>query len=568
MKTLLKFLYSIVLLKCSLSALNCAGEAPPSGGPVDTTPPKIIATYPEPNTVEFSGNRITIQFDEHVDPRSVEESIFISPHLGILEFDWSGKTVEIRFSEQLRPATTYVLTVGTDVVDVRNRNRMESSFSLAFSTGVGIDSGIIRGRVYDEKPEGVMVFAYRFDSATVGSLSPSEEKPHYLTQTGKAGFFELSHLAFGTYRLFAIRDQFKNLLYDPTVDDVGVYSRDIVIDSHHPRFNEVKFQLTKEDTTRPQLFEASAPDERHVLLRFSEPLDPSRASPGSVEIQDTVNATPLTVHEAFVDLTKPSTMVLVTAAQSSGRVYRVSVDNVYDVSGNRINPVLNRAVFPGSSRPDTAAPRPVFFSISDSARQIPLRPRVTVYFDDAVRKQGAEAALQLVDSTGKMVVGSFRWETSAALGFLPNEDLLSKAWYNLRLRLDDIMDMAGNRLSDSVIVRRFETLDRASLGSLEGELIDETGGRDSTAYILRVAGVGQNRKSSYEAKLHHPGRFEMTNLTEGFYVLSVSRDDDNNGRYSFGRPIPFQPSEIFSFYPDTLRIRARWPLQGVVIHLK
>ena len=106
--------------------LSCAVQVPPSGGPPDTIPPQIIASDPAPGTLHFRGSRFTLRFSEYVDRRSVEESIFISPSVGTLEFDWGSTDVDITFRDSLRPSTTYILTVGTDVIDKRNRNRMES----------------------------------------------------------------------------------------------------------------------------------------------------------------------------------------------------------------------------------------------------------------------------------------------------------------------------------------------------------------------------------------------------------------------------------------------------------
>ncbi|MEX0737056.1 MAG: Ig-like domain-containing protein, partial [Bacteroidota bacterium] len=132
--------------------LSCAGQVPPEGGPVDTDPPLIVSTIPPPGTTLFAGDRVILEFDEYVDRRSVEQSIFVSPPVGSLEFDWSGREVEITFSDRLRENTTYVVNIGTDVVDLRNRNKMAQAFSFAFSTGGEIDFGAIEGKVYTSKP--------------------------------------------------------------------------------------------------------------------------------------------------------------------------------------------------------------------------------------------------------------------------------------------------------------------------------------------------------------------------------------------------------------------------------
>src|SRR5260221_3050055 len=120
--------------------VGCAGQVQPSGGPVDTTPPLIVASYPQPNALRFKDRKILLKFSKYVDRSSVERSIFFSPPAGVPSYDWSGTDVEISFPDTLRQDRTYILTVGTDVVDLRNHNRMASSFASPFSTSEQVDS--------------------------------------------------------------------------------------------------------------------------------------------------------------------------------------------------------------------------------------------------------------------------------------------------------------------------------------------------------------------------------------------------------------------------------------------
>ena len=129
--------------------IQCAGQIQPPGGPPDTVPPRIIRTLPDSNAVRVQTGSVELEFSEYVDRRSVEESIFISPYVGELQFDWSGTQVTFTFPQSLRRNTTYVVNVGTDVADLRAQNRMSSGFTLAFSTGDSIDQGYISGRVFD-----------------------------------------------------------------------------------------------------------------------------------------------------------------------------------------------------------------------------------------------------------------------------------------------------------------------------------------------------------------------------------------------------------------------------------
>ena len=93
-----KILFVFAVLYCIAFFAGCANQQPPSGGEDDKVPPKIKYLYPRPNTVNFSGNELTIEFDEYVDRRSFIDAFFVTPKpKGTLSYDWSGKEVTVKF---------------------------------------------------------------------------------------------------------------------------------------------------------------------------------------------------------------------------------------------------------------------------------------------------------------------------------------------------------------------------------------------------------------------------------------------------------------------------------------
>ncbi len=123
--------YSAILFLFIFS--DCANQLPPGGGEVDKIPPRIIEVYPEQGTTNFNDDYFEIGFSEYVDKRSVKDAVFISPAIdGTLDFDWSGKYVRVYFPDSLKKNVTYVVTIGTDVVDLNNKNRMAEAYTLIF----------------------------------------------------------------------------------------------------------------------------------------------------------------------------------------------------------------------------------------------------------------------------------------------------------------------------------------------------------------------------------------------------------------------------------------------------
>lgn len=561
---LIAFSNLVVLASILLLGLNCAGQAPPSGGSPDTTPPSIVSTLPEQNTTDFHGNRLVFEFSEYVDRRSVEEAFFVSPSLGALEFEWSGREVDVKFDQPLREQFTYVVTMGTDVKDVRAGNRMAESFTLAFSTGAHLDSAGVEGRVFTEKPEGVTILAYNLTHWNPDTLNPALCKPDYATQTGKEGAFRLEHMAWGTYRLFAVRDEYKNLLYDPQVDEYGVLNKDVELSRNKPSVGGLQARMTKEDTTRPFVLDAQAFERNLVRLRFSEPTDPTDLLARSFTIQDTLNYELLEILDVSYTTYPPSIVSLTTGDTDSAKIYRLTVESVRDTAGNLIGDRSNVAVFGGTSKRDTTKPSILSISISDSARDVAYDAVLRFGFGEPVVRPSLENGLRLIDSTGTDVDGEFRWEGSARVMFAPSQPLLPFAWYRVRISLDSLRDFSGNHYDDSVFNRSFQTITTRKLGSIQGTVDDRLLDDSSMVYAHAVS-LTDKLVTPRVTKLARPGSFEFANLPEGKYQLSAFRDFDGDGRFGYGRPFPFTPSERFAVYPDTVKVRARWPLEGVVI---
>lgn len=566
------FPFFIALLFFAHLLFGCAGQVPPDGGPIDREPPRIISTYPANYATQFRDTRVALEFDEYVDRRSVQESVFISPYVGEVEFAWSGREVEIRFSQPLQENRTYVVNVGTDVVDLNNRNRMAQAFTLAFSTGDVIDRGAIEGRVFGatskDSPEGVMVFAYVLIPGAPDSLNPRTTKPDYITQTGKTGEFALRHLLLGRYRLLAVRDEYRNLLYDPEVDEYGVPAFDIQLNMLDTLRRDVMMRLAKEDTTAPRLLKVTVQDRSRFLLEYSEALDTASVAPQYFSVHDTVENTTVAVRYAVPLLSKPNMLMLVTDPTQESREYRLTVKRIRDVAGNEIHPLANSVTFSGSGQPDTARPTISSFSIPDSTRGVELQPKLLVTFSDVMERSSVEQAITMQDSSGSSVPLLLRQLNDAAWELHLLQNLRSLAWYVVVVDMVKVKNARGVAGMGSKRTFRFQTLDAELLSSIEGRVIDRRSADTSGTVILIAESVGAVAQRTYTVQLSSGNAFALRNLVEGQYLLRAFRDRNGSGVYDAGRPVPFIPAERFAVYPDTLKLRARWPLEGVNIELK
>jgi hypothetical protein len=561
-----------ICFAAALVLAGCANQQPPEGGPIDRTTPEIISTSPDSSTMlNFNDYKIQLKFDRYVNERSVEEAIFISPYIGTLEFNWSGKGLEIIFSEKLRPNTTYVVNIGTDVEDL-NKNRMAQAFTLAFSTGKEIDRGAIEGRVYPRNNgdgiSGIMIFAYRLNGLNPDTLNPIIEKPDFITQTGKYGDFFLRHIPFGSYRVFAVRDEYRNLVYDREIDEYGVPSGNINITTSDSIRAGVFMKLAKEDTTGPRLVKVTSPNQNHILAEFSESINPNSITRSSFSVIDTIDGKPLNLFIVAPSPVASNAIFMVTQKQDSGRVFSLSVQDITDSTGNKINLLANTLLFQSSLKIDTLGSRLAAVSIKDSAQAIDLQPIVTLTFSDALEKSTSLDWVDLFDNNKERVPVEKKWISDVMISLRPEKELKSRSWYTLRAELRELHDWAGRVCRDSTKSWRFETLDIEDLSSVEGMVIDnnkiDTAGH---VYVTAVQ-IGENIPKRYMAAADALGYFLFPQIAEGRYVFQAFRDRDNNGIYDSGKPFPFIYSERFSSFSDTLKIRARWPLEGLKIEMK
>jgi hypothetical protein len=231
-------LYSVLLfLFFTIFIYGCANQLPPSGGEDDISPPRVLKIEPKPNSLNYSGNTVEIEFDKYVDRRSFKEALFISPKPpGELSYNWSGKKVEIEFPKNLLKNKTYTFVIGKGLKDIRN-NSLNAPIQFAFSTGSFIDNGKIEGKVYTQKSDNVMIFAYINRDKDDSLIDPHKKFPDFFTQVNESSKFYFNHLPTGKLRLFAIKDNNKNLLFDIGADEVSILNSDIIIGDTTIRYN-------------------------------------------------------------------------------------------------------------------------------------------------------------------------------------------------------------------------------------------------------------------------------------------------------------------------------------------
>lgn len=202
---------------------SCANtKQAPTGGLKDTIPPFIIDINPLPGAVgvPVTGARIVFRFDEYVTIKNPKNIFLSPPQAKSPKTRIKDKFLIVQFEEPLDSNTTYTLNLTNALAD-NNEGNMFPGFTYVFSTGQTIDSLLVTGVVQDcntlrpVKDATVLLYKDLSDSAVF------LHRPDAAVKTDDWGFFCLPYLADTLYRLYAIKDESGNNIYDPDTDLVG-----------------------------------------------------------------------------------------------------------------------------------------------------------------------------------------------------------------------------------------------------------------------------------------------------------------------------------------------------------
>ncbi len=205
---------------------RCAHPVMPSGGKKDIMPPGVLKTEPPNGSARFASKKFTITFDEFIQLDNIKQKVLISPPMKKLpDFKVKGKSLQVKFMEELKPNTTYSVNFADAINDITEKNAL-LNYTYIFSTGDKVDSMSIAGDVYsafDLKPvEDVSVMLYKDekDSIPLDSM-PYKVQPYYLSKTDKNGHFVLTGLANVPYMIFALKDLNANYIYDQPGEEIA-----------------------------------------------------------------------------------------------------------------------------------------------------------------------------------------------------------------------------------------------------------------------------------------------------------------------------------------------------------
>ena len=220
---ILPLLFAAAALVPTFFMHSCANTTQaPTGGPKDTIPPALYWTKPVPGSVNVPvhGAKFEFGFDEYVKVKTATNIFLSPPQQKPPKSKIKGKSVVVWFEEDLEPNTTYTISF-TDAIADNNENNMFPGYAYVFSTGASVDSLMITGTVLDcntlqpVKNATVMLYKDHSDSAVFKS------RPVAAVKTDDWGYFALPYLQDTLFRLYAIKDENNDNLYQMETEQIA-----------------------------------------------------------------------------------------------------------------------------------------------------------------------------------------------------------------------------------------------------------------------------------------------------------------------------------------------------------
>lgn len=196
----------------------CASIGRPDGGPRDVEPPHFVSSNPAPGSLNVTGNKFSIYFNENVQLDDPGSRVAISPaQIQQPIVQANGRRVTVELKDSMRPNTTYTIDLADAVKDLNEGNVLDG-FAIDFSTGEDIDTLAISGMVLQarnlEPAQGMLVGVYSTDADSAITTLPFER----IARTNQLGEFTVRNLKPGSYQLFALTDLNRDLHWDRTED--------------------------------------------------------------------------------------------------------------------------------------------------------------------------------------------------------------------------------------------------------------------------------------------------------------------------------------------------------------
>ncbi|HSZ25859.1 MAG TPA: Ig-like domain-containing domain [Cytophagaceae bacterium] len=528
--------FHYLLLLFSIGFLSCANIKPPTGGPEDTAPPKLLKSTPANNSVNFKGRTIVLEFDEFVDAQKLREDLIISP-IKHAQYDVTTKkkSVIIRFTEDLHDSTTYSFSFGESIKDITKGNYVKD-LHLAFSTGPTIDSLSIKGTVKDfisdKGLNDISIEMYDFfDTITI-----KNGKPTYFTRSNKNGSYTIRNIKEGTYTIYALQDLNDDYIYNPNKENID-YKYKVLINN---KLTTINFGLTKPDSKPPEIIQDKQEFD-YILLALNEGIEKYAIRKDSVTnfkiLSEQLDPKTIKIFNNFNS--KDTVILYVQLTDSSQNTAEDTVKILFPKYSDPKN--KNRfKVKLDLPKPEILNHENILFRATKPIQDIDYK--LINIKTDSIKITSSPKNIQLDSSLFKITISNLP----------PFKDSLV-----VQFQTGALTSYSGDTSEKYKIILRPKK--EENYGILAGIIKC-----DAPNYLFQLI----DDKSKIQDTKKNPTSFHYDYVEPGTYELKIIIDVNNNNRWD---PIDLEnniPPEPIKYYKEKINLRANWEIIDLIFDAK
>jgi hypothetical protein len=255
-------------------------------------------------------------------------------------------------------------------------------------------------------------------------------------------------------------------------------------------------------------------------------------------------------------------VLVVDSLLNSSKDYYLEAERLIDKQGNIYKSDFSQLTV--SEKPDTSRPQIIKSNPPNGGKTDFISSSVKFYFDDAFDTTLAKSGIALSDTSKRTIHFSVTFPDNAILVIKPVGNLKSGEQYLVKFDLSKFKDIAGNS-GDTIYTYRFSTINEIDFTGASGTIKNVQ--LTENPYVV-LQSTNKTDGKIYSQYLQKGSTFEFNRVLPGTYLLWCYLDRDSSKTYNLGEPFPFIPSEDFSFYPDTLNLRARWGQMDIIFNFK
>jgi len=549
------------LLFICVFLFGCAEVAPPPGGEIDKTGPKVLYTVPQNGAVNVPiDNKVSIYFSENIIKPEDDRTVFISPYQTIEpDVHWKSDRVEIIFADSFKQNQTYIISLSANLKDLRN-NKIEDKMSIAFSTGTNIDSGTVNGHLYLNKEPKSGYLVSLFEQENFEEYDNYDSlRPLYIAQTNKDGLFDFSYITPNKYRLIAFDDKNQNDFFDPFKEPFAVTDRNIDL-SQNINIDSLYLSITNQDTSLPKLLDVRLTNNHLLQVRLSKKIDMTfvKEKLSNLKMFVTGNPaefySPVSIMESDNEISN-NLMFIFDSLPNNYYQFSFRYDDI-NIPLHKDSVLIEYVI--DKTLPDISVfspnPKPVFLS------------KLKMY---AIFSEPIDTSL-LTNSTFTLWQDSLtelqfnkRWTSPTYVEF-DSPTITTGNNYLLKVIEFEVNDLSGNKLGDTIREYNFSILDDDSLGFVSGSVINlHPVAKEGTVRLLFI-----NYATKQKFETDALNNTFLLKLPSGKYQLSGYIDKNKNSKRDLGQATPFELAEPFSVYNDTINIRQRFETSEIEFNIR